>query len=135
MKLFFQSLPKHYQELDLAVLVNEVCPVTNIQILRDKTLQASTGQAFAVAASQEDGEKIIASLHNALTLPLASHPLQVSACGDEADHACQPQPQSGEALRRQPFRNPPRLSTSLHSPSNPSTSPHSLTTLRNPPPP
>ncbi|XP_006307466.2 RNA-binding protein BRN2 [Capsella rubella] len=84
-KLFVGQVPKHMTEAQLLTLFREFSTVDEVNIIKEKTTQASRGCCFLTCPSREEADKVVNVFHNKRTLPGASSPLQVKYADGELE--------------------------------------------------
>ncbi|XP_010474968.1 PREDICTED: RNA-binding protein BRN2-like isoform X2 [Camelina sativa] len=84
-KLFVGQVPKHMTEAQLLTLFREFSIVDEVNIIKEKTTQASRGCCFLTCPSREEADKVVNGFHNKKTLPGASSPLQVKYADGELE--------------------------------------------------
>ncbi|XP_010482046.2 PREDICTED: RNA-binding protein BRN2 isoform X2 [Camelina sativa] len=83
--LFVGQVPKHMTEAQLLTLFREFSIVDEVNIIKEKTTQASRGCCFLTCPSREEADKVVNGFHNKKTLPGASSPLQVKYADGELE--------------------------------------------------
>ncbi|XP_076888603.1 disease resistance-like protein DSC1 [Bidens hawaiensis] len=84
-KLFVGQFPKHLTEAQLIAVFEEFIHVDEVCIIKDKATNASRGCCFVICPSREEADKAVDTLHNQITLPGASSPLQVKYADGELE--------------------------------------------------
>ncbi|EQC36909.1 hypothetical protein SDRG_05737 [Saprolegnia diclina VS20] len=83
-KLFVGQVPRNMEEADLRPILEAFGPLYDIVIIRDKVSGTHRGCAFVTFCSRDAAEAAIETLHNQVTLPLSSNPLQVRPAEGQA---------------------------------------------------
>lgn len=76
-KLFVGQIPRHYDADEVEGILSEFGEVYETTIIRDKQTQEHKGCAFVVYCKRESALQAQANLHEKITLPGMSHPMQV----------------------------------------------------------
>ncbi|KAF0699986.1 Aste57867_9466 [Aphanomyces stellatus] len=83
-KLFVGQVPRSMDEDELRPVLEAFGPLYDIVIIRDKISGAHRGCAFVTYCSRDAAEAAIETLHNQVTLPMSSNPLQVRPAEGQA---------------------------------------------------
>lgn len=76
-KLFVGQVPRTMEEDEIKAIMEEFGDVIDIVIIKDKISAAHRGCAFVTFATRQAADACVAKLHNKVTLPPATNPLQV----------------------------------------------------------
>ncbi|OQR99335.1 CUG-BP- and ETR-3-like factor [Achlya hypogyna] len=83
-KLFVGQVPRTMEEADLRPILEAFGPLYDIVIIRDKVSGTHRGCAFVTFCTRAAAEAAIETLHNQVTLPMSSNPLQVRPAEGQA---------------------------------------------------
>ncbi|OQS06212.1 CUG-BP- and ETR-3-like factor [Thraustotheca clavata] len=83
-KLFVGQVPRSMEEADLRPILEAFGPLYDIVIIRDKVSGAHRGCAFVTFCTRDAADAAIETLHNQVTLPMSSNPLQVRPAEGQA---------------------------------------------------
>ncbi|KDO32966.1 hypothetical protein SPRG_02658 [Saprolegnia parasitica CBS 223.65] len=83
-KLFVGQVPRNMEEAALRPILEAFGPLYDIVIIRDKVSGTHRGCAFVTFCSRDAADAAIETLHNQVTLPMSSNPLQVRPAEGQA---------------------------------------------------
>ncbi|CAK4068010.1 unnamed protein product [Aphanomyces euteiches] len=83
-KLFVGQVPRTMDEEELRPVLEAFGPLYDLVIIRDKISGAHRGCAFVTYCTRDAAEAAIDTLHNQVTLPMSTNPLQVRPAEGQA---------------------------------------------------